>query len=515
MGGQLGELISMADIARMTGQSRSTVGNWKARHADFPAPASRTSRGPLYGRSAIDGWLRRTGRLSQVSQTSKPAGAMTTGRAPTPLDRSDAATAAVLLTLSALDDRRPPNVARLSEVSNLQTLGAAGDIKGIQDAVHSELPFVDGLINWAAWSGQSAELTPLRDEIASLDITRKLKLVDAAVTRCALTESGTLQESPRDVVVLPPSVRLLVAGLLDPHAGGVLYQAGPGLGQLAITVAAEACTPPEGVYVQETSTHTGQLAHLNLVAHGMAKAVVDSGDVLHHDAFPDLRADRVIATPPWEPVTGLSKTAEDPRWLWGEPGANDGYLAWVQHCLYHLADGGRAVVLLPLSALFDRARSAVQIRRRIVEAGHLEGVVSLPAGAIPGTTVRGVVLVLVKQPIEHETMVFDMSISPDGTPSPEGIPTMERARHIVEKYREAAAGEPAEALNFTGVDADLLAPNDFILDPGRYQYAFGGVASESEQMMFNFGELRARLELLVKACRRADQEVATMLGMQL
>jgi len=70
-------------------------------------------------------------------------------------------------------------------------------------------------------------------------------------------------------------------------------------------------------------------------------------------------------------------------------------------------------------------------------------------------------------------------------------------------------------LNFTGVDAELLAPNDFILDPGRYQYAFGGVASGSEQMMINFGELRAGLELLVKACRNADRDVATMLGMEL
>ena len=55
-------------------------------------------------------------------------------------------------------------------------------------------------------------------------------------------------------------------------------------------------------------------------------------------------------------------------------------------------------------------------------------------------------------------MMFDMSISPDGTPSPDGIPTLERARHVVDKYHEAAAGGLAEALNFTGVDAELLAP---------------------------------------------------------
>ncbi|MCB0933999.1 MAG: N-6 DNA methylase [Mycobacterium sp.] len=507
-------LISMADVARMTGQSRSTVGNWKARHADFPAPASRTSRGPLYERGAIEEWLQRTGRFRSIPMTSTSSPVSTVGRIPTPLERADAATVAGLLTLSVADASRPVDYARLSEALTLASLCERGDIAGLRDVVHSKFPFADGLIDWVSWAGRAAELASLHQEISSLDTKRIPELVDAAVTRCALTESGALRESPRDVVVLPPSVRLLAAGLLSPEGGDVLYQAGPGLGQLVIAAAHENENPPGAVYLQESSTRTAQLAHLNLIAHGVA-ATVESGDVLHRDAFPELRADRVIATPPWEPTTGLSGTTEDPRWGWGEPGANDGYLAWIQHCLYHLADGGRAVILLPLNAVFDRGRSAVQIRRRIVEDGHLEGVVSLPVGAIPGTTVRGVLLVLVKKPIEYETMMFDMSISPDGTPSPDGIPTLERARHVVDKYHEAAAGGLAEALNFTGVDAELLAPNDFILDPGRYQYAFGGVASEIEQMMINFGELRAGLELLVKACRKADREVATMLGMEL
>ena len=58
------ELISMADIARLAGQSRATVGNWKSREADFPPMHSRGKRGPLYERDTVLTWLMERGRLA-------------------------------------------------------------------------------------------------------------------------------------------------------------------------------------------------------------------------------------------------------------------------------------------------------------------------------------------------------------------------------------------------------------------------------------------------------------------
>ena len=57
MGQHSSDLVSMADIARLAGQSRSTVGNWKAREADFPTEDSRGPRGPLYERESVIAWL--------------------------------------------------------------------------------------------------------------------------------------------------------------------------------------------------------------------------------------------------------------------------------------------------------------------------------------------------------------------------------------------------------------------------------------------------------------------------
>lgn len=62
------DLISMADIARLTGQRRATVGNWKARHTDFPPARGHSARGPLYDPGEVTAWLVSTNRLYKPPQ---------------------------------------------------------------------------------------------------------------------------------------------------------------------------------------------------------------------------------------------------------------------------------------------------------------------------------------------------------------------------------------------------------------------------------------------------------------
>ena len=114
------------------------------------------------------------------------------------------------------------------------------------------------------------------------------------------------------------------------------------------------------------------------------------------DHFPQLRADRVISVPPWGQKLPLADVlTDDPRWVWGEPGPNDGNAAWVQHCLSHLADDGRAVIVLPNGALFESGRAG-RIRQRIVKAGLLDAVLALPPGLFAWTALPCAVLVFTK-----------------------------------------------------------------------------------------------------------------------
>ncbi|MFB9187103.1 N-6 DNA methylase [Dactylosporangium sucinum] len=105
-------------------------------------------------------------------------------------------------------------------------------------------------------------------------------------------------------------------------------------------------------------------------------------DSMLADAFPDLRADVVVANFPfglhdW----GHDQLAYDPRWGYGLPPRTEPELAWVQHALAHLAPGGTAVVLMPPAAALRPAGR--RIRAELVRRGALRAVIALRAGLMP------------------------------------------------------------------------------------------------------------------------------------
>ncbi len=118
--------------------------------------------------------------------------------------------------------------------------------------------------------------------------------------------------------------------------------------------------------------------------HPATPPTVHVGDSLLADAFPDLRADVVVANFPfgihdW----GHDRLAYDPRWAYGLPPRTEPELAWVQHALAHLSPGGTAAVLMPPAAALRPAGR--RIRAELVRRGALRAVIALPAGLMPPT----------------------------------------------------------------------------------------------------------------------------------
>src|SRR5262249_16731940 len=106
--------------------------------------------------------------------------------------------------------------------------------------------------------------------------------------------------------------------------------------------------------------------------------------------------DRILCVPPWnQRLPKADVRINDQRWVFGEPGPMDGNAAWIQHCLAHLADEGRAVIALPNSALFESGRAG-RIRQRIVKAGLLDAVFALPGGLFAWTPLPCALLVFAK-----------------------------------------------------------------------------------------------------------------------
>ena len=101
-------------------------------------------------------------------------------------------------------------------------------------------------------------------------------------------------------------------------------------------------------------------------------------DAFHRDLFADLRADFILANPPFNKDDWFSDALrDDPRWVYGLPPTGNANYAWVQHFLYHLAPNGTAGFVLANGSLSTKTSGEGDIRRKLVEADQVEPVLQL------------------------------------------------------------------------------------------------------------------------------------------
>ena len=317
-----------------------------------------------------------------------------------------------------------------------------------------------------------------------------------------------------DNYVTPPSVRRLMISMAQPT--GVIYDPAAGFGQLLIDAAAEAGSGPYDLLGQERSAWACTMAQLNLVIHGIQGEIV-AGDVFRYDMFPQLRANCVMAVPPFGPrkLPSAVELAGDPRWVWGKPGASDADAAWIQHCLFHLADNGRAVLVLPNRILFVGGRAG-RVRQRIVEAGLLDAVVALPPGLFHSTSVASSLLVFVKGRASvnggpASTLMIDTRNSTLNRARPAKSLPADLIGEVAELYHEWAAGtSPDSDLGAVAYFDDLDA-NDFVIDPARY-VPVPRTAWDADEAAADRTVLIGQLEALTRASRAADDHLTAILG---
>ncbi|WP_210503349.1 class I SAM-dependent DNA methyltransferase [Nocardioides xinjiangensis] len=192
----------------------------------------------------------------------------------------------------------------------------------------------------------------------------------------------------------PRSVVSLLVEMLQPYKGRV-YD--PACGSGGMFVQADKFTRAHGgtrndisVFGQESNPTTWRLAKMNLALRGIdANLGNEWGDTFHADKHPDLRADYVIANPPfnqddWDDNLHLR---QDPRWKHGVPPTGNANYAWIQHMLAHLAPTGTMATLLANGSLSSQQNGEGEIRKALVEADLVECVVALPGQLFFGTQI--------------------------------------------------------------------------------------------------------------------------------
>ena len=132
------------------------------------------------------------------------------------------------------------------------------------------------------------------------------------------------------------------------------------------------------IYGQESNYTTWRLAKMNLAIRGI-DAQIAHGDTFHNDAHPDLKADYVLANPPFNDSDWRGELLkDDKRWVYGVPPAGNANYAWVQHFIHHLAPTGLAGFVLANGSMSSNQSGEGEIRKAIIEADLVDCMVALP-----------------------------------------------------------------------------------------------------------------------------------------
>jgi len=176
----------------------------------------------------------------------------------------------------------------------------------------------------------------------------------------------------------PSSIVKLLVAMMEPIVGTVFD---PACGSGGMFIQSEIYSRRENTlsfYGQENVETTLRLGKMNVLLHGM-NAEIRLGDSLLNDQYPDLKADYVIANPPFNVDTWgaerLSK--DDPRLIGPVTNANANYM-WMQHFLYHLKEGGTAGYVMANGAMTTNTTGEREVRQKLVDGQYVDCIVQLP-----------------------------------------------------------------------------------------------------------------------------------------
>jgi type I restriction enzyme M protein len=136
--------------------------------------------------------------------------------------------------------------------------------------------------------------------------------------------------------------------------------------------------PDISIYGQESNYTTWRLAKMNLAIRGIDGQIAH-GDTFHNDRHPDLKADFILANPPFNVSDwGGERLRDDKRWQYGAPPPGNANFAWVQHIVHHLAPAGVAGFVLANGSMSSNQSGEGEIRRSLIEADLVDCMVALP-----------------------------------------------------------------------------------------------------------------------------------------
>ncbi len=182
----------------------------------------------------------------------------------------------------------------------------------------------------------------------------------------------------------PKAVVRLLVEMIEPY-GGRVYDPCCGSGGMFVqserfVAAHDGNRDDISIFGQESNPTTWRLCKMNLAIRGIDSNIGPyAADSFHNDLHPDLKADFILANPPFNMSDwGAQLLGEDKRWRYGVPSSGNANYAWLQHMIHHLGVKGRAGVVLSNGSMSSNSSGEGEIRQALVDADLIDCMVALP-----------------------------------------------------------------------------------------------------------------------------------------
>lgn len=393
-----------------------------------------------------------------------------------------------------LEDRdyyKEVNVFWVPEVARWESLRAAAkqtDIgKRIDEAltvIEQENPRLKGILDKRYGraqlpDGKLGELVDLISTIGFGEEASSARDVLGQVYEYFLGQFANAEGKKGGQFYTPASIVKTLVAVLSPHHGKV-YD--PCCGSGGMFVQSEKFIEAHGgklgdvsIYGQESNPTTWRLAAMNLAIRGIDYNLgKEPADTFTRNQHPDLRADFILANPPFNISDWWHGSLEgDPRWVYGDPPQGNANYAWLQHMLYHLGPNGRAGIVLANGSMSSSQNNESQIRAAMVEADVVEVMIALPGQLFFNTQIPACLWFLTKKKAIRQGEVLFIDARKLGkmisrVQAELSDEVIERIADTVAAWRGEGGVYADEPGHCRSVKLSEIAGHGHVLTPGRY-----------------------------------------------
>ena len=275
----------------------------------------------------------------------------------------------------------------------------------------------------------------------------------------------------------PASIVKTIVSVLKPFSNCRVYDPCCGSGGMFVQSEKfiQAHTGKRGtisVYGQESNADTWKMAKMNMAIRGIdADFGPHQADTFFNDLHPTLKADFIMANPPFNLSNwGQDKLKDDKRWKFGIPPAGNANYAWIQHMIHHLAPNGKLGLVLANGALSTQSSGEGEIRKHIIEADLVEGIIALPTQLFYSVTIPVTLWFISKNKKQKgKTLFIDARKMGYMVDRKHRDFKEEDIQKLADTFTAFQEGKLEDVKGFCAV-ATLqdIEKQDYILTPGRY-----------------------------------------------